>query len=267
MQPSLATLQADFRATVLGGVSADGAEPQPPAALLEAVNADGIPAERRLAIHRNHFATTLSEALGGVFEATRALLGAAYFDAFARRYVRANPPSAAGIFEYGGDLPAALAAAPGLADHGYVMDVARLEWAMHESFHAPAAGRLEPTRLTAVPSAEIANASLEAHPTVRLIEAAFPVHILWRGALDNAVDGGMVSGDPAYLIMSRPDLDVELAPLEPATFAFLSALFEGQSIGAAVELAAAQGEFDFGETLGNCLAQTVFADVVKTTNI
>jgi len=271
MQPNLSTLQADFRATVLEDTGADGAEPAPPAALLAAVNANGIPPERRLAIHRNHFATTLIDALGGIFEATRALLGPEFFDAFAKCYVRAHPPSTPGLFEYGEAFPDALANTPGLADHGYVIDVARLEWAMHESFHAPAAPALQPSRLTALPADQIGDALLEAHPTVRLIQATFPVHALWRGALDNAVDGDMLHGEPAHLILSRPNLDVELAPLAPAAYAFVNALFAGQSIGQAAGTGASAGtttgEFDLGETLGACLAQTVFADVVNTGNI
>ena len=87
MQPDLSTLQADFRATVLADIGADGTEPKPPEALLAAVNANGIPPERHLAIHRNHFATTLIDSLGGVFEATRALLRPEFFDAFAKHYV------------------------------------------------------------------------------------------------------------------------------------------------------------------------------------
>ena len=238
MQPDLSTLQADFRATVLADIGADGTEPKPPEALLAAVNANGIPPERHLAIHRNHFATTLIDSLGGVFEATRALLRPEFFDAFAKHYVRAHPPSTPGLFEYGEAFPDALAAAPGLADHGYVIDVAQLEWAMHESFHAPAAPALQPTRLTALPADQVGDAVLMAHPTVRLIQAAFPVHALWRGALDNAVDGDMLQGEPAHLMLSRPSLDVELAPLSPATYSFLSALFAGQSIGTAAGTAA-----------------------------
>ena len=257
MQPDLSTLQADFRATVLADTNADGAEPKPPEALLAAVNANGIPPERRLAIHRNHFATTLVDSLGGVFEATRALLGPEFFDAFAKRYVRAHPPSAPGLFEYGGAFPDALANTPGLADHGYVIDVARLEWAMHESFHAPAAPALQPTRLTALPADQIGDAILKAHPTVRLIQATFPVHALWRGALDNAVDGAMLQGEPAHLILSRPNLDVELEPLAPAAYSFVSELFAGQSIdtaaGTAASAGATTGEFDLGKTLGPAL--------------
>jgi len=49
------------------------------------------------------------------------------------------------------------------------------------------------------------------------------------------------------------------------------ALFAGQSIGQAAGTGASAGtttgEFDLGETLGACLAQTVFADVVNTGNI
>lgn len=264
MQPDLKTLQAHFRQTVLADIDSAGAEPEPPPALLAAINDAGIPATRRLAIHRNHFAATLTEGLGGIFEATRALLGPDFFDAFTRRFIRAHPPREPSLFRYGAAFPDALLAAPGLADHGYVIDVARLEWAMHESFHAPAAPKLEATRLTALPAEQISGAVLQPHPTVRMIQAAFPVDVFWRGARDNAVDGAMLEGAPTFLLLSRPDLDVEMAPLTAAGFAFLTALFDGQPIAYAAGTAADAGEFDLGKILGACLAQTVFADVVNT---
>lgn len=264
MQPDLQTLQAHFRQAVLTDIDQSGAEPGSPSQLLAAINDAGIPAERRLAIHRNHFATTLTEGLGGIFEATRALLGPDFFDAFARRFVRTHPPAEPSLFRYGSAFPAALASAPGLSDYGYVIDVALLEWAMHESFHASAAPKLEATRLTALPADQISNAVLQPHPTVRLIQAAFPVDALWQGARDNAVDDAMLAGDPAFLLLSRPELDVEMVPLAAPGFAFLAALFDGQTIAGAAGEAMEVGAFDLGEVLGACLAQTVFADIVTT---
>jgi len=257
----LADLQREFRQNALSDIDAAGVEPPAPAMLVAEIVADGLAPERRLAIHRNHYATTLVEALGGIFEAARALVGADYFEAFARRHARARPPAGPCLFEYGAALPDALADAPGMADHGYVADVARLEWAMHESFHAPAAAALSPTRLTATPSDRLADVRLTLHPTVRLIAADFPVDALWRAARSGDVSPDDLKGPPAWLVLSRPAFDVSMEGASVGQYRLLAALSDGASLGQAVEAAAAVDEtFDFGETLGDCLRQGVFAD-------
>lgn len=264
-EPALTDLQAAFRQNALADIDAGGTEPPAPAALTASIVADGLSPERRLAIHRNHYAQTLVEALAGVFEAVRALVGSEYFDAFALRFARAEPAAGPCLFEYGAAFPAAIAAAPGMEAHGYVADVARLEWAMHESFHAPAAAPLSPSRLTAIPSENMAGARLRLHPTVRLHQAEIPTGQLWRAARDGAVSPEVLQGDPARILLSRPALDVSMEILSEGRYALLAAIKDGEPLGQAVAAAtSADPTFDFGEELGACLADGVFADEVTT---
>lgn len=260
MPPELARLQRGFRANALQDIDAAGAPP-PPSDLTGAIVAAGVPPERRLAIHRNHYATTLVDALAGIFEATRALLGGAYFDAFARRFARANPPCSPCLFEYGAALPAALAVAPGMAEHGYAADLARLEWAMHESFHAPAAPALAPSRLSALPADKIGDVRLRPRPSLRLVNAGFPVDDLWRQARAGDVEPGVLAGPPVWLLLLRPDFDVAMERTTEALYMLTTELAAGAALAEAAEKAAAQVEgFDFGATLGDCLTGGVFAD-------
>lgn len=259
----LATLQAAFGQNALADIGADGIEPPAPAQLVADIVDDGLAPDRRLAIHRNHYATTLVEGLAGVFEAVRALVGPEYFDAFALRFARAHPPQGPCLFEYGAALPALIADAPGMADHGYVADVARLEWAMHESFHAPAAPPLSPTRLTATPSESLAAARLKLHPTARLFQAEFPADRLWRAARAGDVSADDLQGPPARILLARPDLDVSMTVLSAGHFAFIAAIDAGARLDEAAEKAAeADALFDFGEVLGGCLTDGVFADEI-----
>lgn len=260
MPLDLKRLQRGYAENALVDIGADGVEPRPPADLAAAIVAAGVAPERRLAIHRNHFATTLVDALGGVFEATRALVGADYFDAFALRFARAWPPSSPCLFEYGADLPEALNAAPGMASLAYVVEVARLEWAMHESFHAPAAAPLNPTRLAAVDRDDLAGVRFTPHPTLRLFQADFPVDRLWRDARAGDVAADALDGGSVRLLMTRPGLDVEMERLPDGLYRLIAALAEGATLGAAAAAAASAQDFDFGDALGDCLGRGVFAD-------
>ena len=265
MPLDLTALQQGFSQNALADIHPDGAEPDAPAALVAAIEAHGVDASKRLQIHRNHFATTLVESLAGIFEATRALVGADFFDSFALRFARAHPPNGPCLFEYGGGFADALAAAPGMADHPYVVTIARLEWAMHESFHAPAAIALSPSRLSAVVPEDLAEVRLTPHPTLRLIAAPFPADELWQATRTGDIDPELLNGPATCLLLLRPDLDVQMERLPEGPFALLSALTAGASLGeAAATTAAAVEDFDFSEALGACLARGVFADAIRT---
>jgi hypothetical protein len=265
MPLDLTALQHGFSENALADILPDGAEPEAPAPLVAAIEAKGVPASKRLQIHRNHFATTLVEALAGIYEATRALVGQDYFDAFALRFARAHPPSSPCLFEYGGDVADALADAPGMADCPYVAVIARLEWAMHESFHAPVATALSPSRLSAVAPDVLPEVHLTPHPTLRLIAAPFPADKLWRATQTGDINPELLNGPATYLLLLRPDLDVQMESLPEGPFALLSALAAGASLGeAAATTSATVNGFDFSEALGACLARGVFADAIRT---
>lgn len=261
MPPDLREIQAGFRLNALEESDADGTPPRPPESLLAAINADGLAPERRLAIHRNHFAATVPEALAGVYEATRGLLGDAFFDSFALRYARRRPPAGPCLFEYGEDLPDRLQEAPGMAELGYVIDVARLEWAMHASFHAPAATPFAASKLAAVPTEAVGGVRLALCPSVRLLSFEFPADELWRQARAGEVDPAILSRPGVNLLLNRPDLDVEMRCIDTGMHHLLDAVSSGATLAeAAAAGGAADPTFDFAAALGDCLGNGIFAD-------
>ena len=260
MPLDLIALQADFRTNALAHAGVDGAPPHPPTPLVAAIRADGIPAASRLNIHRNHYAVTLTDALAGIYGATRALVGAAYFDSLALRYARAHPPVSPCLFEYGAGLARALADGPGMAEHAYAIDVARLEWAMHESLHAPAAAALTPGRMAAVPEGDLPNVRLTPHPTLRLLRAPFPVHRLWQGVQAGDVGPNLLSGQAACLALWRPGFDVLLEAMDAPTFRTWTRLAASLPLGDVAAAAADEGDADWSQGLGLGLRLGLFAE-------
>ena len=231
----LTRLQAGFAQNALVDSGLDGAQPPPASDLAAAILANGIAAEDRLAIHRNHFAASIVGALAGIFEATRALVGEDFFESAARRFARAMPPTSPCLFEYGADFPPALKEIPALKALPAIPAVAKLEWAMHESFHAPAAPILTAKDLAAVSAEALADLSLKLHPTLRIVEADFPVDALWAAAITGDVAGDETAGAPVKLMLTRPCLDVGLIRIDGPTAAFLDRLRGGAAFGAAAE--------------------------------
>src|SRR5512144_66432 len=94
--PTLHELQSRFAAAVVDG---DASE------LARSIIDDAPGAAARLGIYVNHFRVTLIDALVATFPIVQQLVGDLFFQAAARRYVRATPPAHPCLLAYGGDFP------------------------------------------------------------------------------------------------------------------------------------------------------------------
>ena len=175
-------------------------ETTPPAALLTPLGA------MRIGIHRTHFATSLTQALETVYPAIVSLVDQRFFAYCADTFLRSTPPRTPCLFEYGAAFPGFLATFPACAGLPYLADVARLEWAMHEVFHAP-------DRETAAPPSD-----------VRLLASAFPIHRIWRTALVPGADPVHMNDGGVNLAVYRANGDVTVEELDDAAFKFLVTL-------------------------------------------
>ena len=227
--PSLLELQQAFAASL--AEPANGLE----AAVLSFVVADHVAVDERLAVYRNNARHNAREALRAVYPVVEQLVGARFFDHAADLYAAAHPSTSGDIHAFGGEFRTFLAAFEPAAGLAYLPDVARLEWAMHEVFHAAAAPPFPLERLAGV--AEDAHAALRfvLNPACRLVASAWPVHRLWAlhqpGAVwDAAFDIGAGGVD---LLVRRSGFEVE--PLPAAEFAMLRRLAAGEPLGAALE--------------------------------
>ena len=121
--PALHEVQAAFAAAMLAGRSSP--------ALSRCILAAGIPAERRLAVYRANVVLSLRRLLERTFPAVRRLLGEERFARLADAFVRQAPPSRPQLLAYGSGFADFLVPVGGL-----IADVARLEWAREEAYHA-----------------------------------------------------------------------------------------------------------------------------------
>lgn len=250
--PTLPELQEDFRGFILGG---------PAGRLDEAVVGDRIAPAARLQIYRNHLFTTLTDALALTFPVVRRLVDERFFAYAAHRYIEAAPPARPCLFEYGDSFPAFLAGFEPCEALPYLADVARLEWAINESFHAADAPALDPQRLAAVPPERFAALRFSLHPATRLIESPFPVDRIWQANQPDSTTVAPVSLDagPSQVLVLRRGLDVEWRSLDKPRFDFLRALAAGTDLAGAVT-AAGEG-LDLVGALSELLADEVFAEI------
>ncbi|MCP5366231.1 MAG: putative DNA-binding domain-containing protein [Hyphomicrobiales bacterium] len=248
--PALPDLQHSFMAALRGGAED---------AVLAAIAGDGIPAAERLAIHRNNMVLTLTDSLAGVFPAVRGLVGADFFAACAAAFIAAHPPRSGTLIRYGDRFAPFLDRSGMAAPVPCLSDLARLEWAWHQAFHAADAAPLAPADLGAIDPGDLPALVLRPHPSARLLSSPWPVDAVWAAGLAGDAFDGTVDLDAGGvdLLVVRPALEVEVRRLDPAAAALLAACAAGRPL---AEAAATAGTgLDLAAALAGLLAAGAFA--------
>lgn len=248
----LRELQADLREALLGD----------PAAAAGAVALEhGLGAEARLAIYRHHIFATLTDVLKATYPVVCRLVDERFFAYAADQYIRRRPPAGPCLFEYGEGLADFLATFAPCRGLTYLPDVARLEWAMNVAEHADDVVPLDDRALRSVVAADTPRVRFAFDPSLTLLQSSWPIDRIWRANQPEAADSTVdLAAGGVRLEVRRAGDDVVFRSLEPAPWAFRSALAAGR----ALETAAAAGlALDPGFDLAGAF-RTLLADGVLT---
>jgi len=220
------------------------AAPPPP----DALGRRGAPDGRRFSVYRNNVAVSLIGALAARYPVMRAILGEPTFGDLARAFARARKPRSPVMIAYGGEFPDFLQeAGPGLAPAG-VIEVARLENAWVEAYHAEDAAAASLADLAALEPAALAGARAVLHPAARLLRLATPAGSLWQANQAKPPPGRRRRATPGEgfppdrdraetqdaredrgedVLITRPEAEVFVRILPPDGYAFARGLAAG----------------------------------------
>ncbi len=238
-------------ATALGEPSA-----APPAMTL---GRTGAPDGRRFAVYRNNVAVGLIGALEARYPVSRRIAGDALFRAMARAFVRAKRPRSPVMIAYGGEFPEFLAECEGVAPS--LPDVARLENAWVEAYHAEDAGVATVGDLAALSPDGLPSTRIVFHPAARLMRFATPAASLWASAQSCGHPAASTEEIGEDALITRPDCDVRVRVLPPLGFDFALSLREGATL---VEAVAALSDpaFDLGAHLVGLVESGAVASII-----
>jgi hypothetical protein len=199
---------------------------------------------RRFDVHRNNVTVSLIEALEASFPVVSRLVGQDFFRAAAKAFIRRSPPRTPVLLLYGERFGDFLESFEPARSVPYLGDVARLEWARLNAFHAADAEPLSVARLAEVPQQRLPGLRFALHPSLQLLASRWPIASLWAvtGGSDPAREVDMTRGEAVVVV--RPALTVDLRVLPPGGHGFIAALAGGATLDAAAEAAAAR-ETDF----------------------
>jgi hypothetical protein len=209
------------------------------------IDAEGRPAGRRFSVYRNNVAGSLIEALEQGFPVLQKLLGETYFKALAGAFLRQHPPRSRLMMFYGAEMPNFLADFPPLANLPYLPDVARLEFALREAYHAADAAPIAAETLAALAPERFMAARLHLAPALRWVTSEYPVWSIWQA---NTSGGTAPQMRHESALVLRPGFDAVPHLLPPQGADVIAALHAGTTVGQALEQA---GEnFDITALLG-----------------
>ena len=193
----------------------------------------GQAAPRRFAVYRNNVAASLTRALETGFPTLRKLVGDAFFAAMAGNFLRAHPPRSPVLMLYGEDFPDWLARFPPVAHLGYLPDVARLDQAMRESYHAADSTPLPEAEFQRLLGEDIARLRVTLAPSLRLIRSRWPIAAIWRA---NHEDGPPPRMEAESVVVLRPDFDPHPHALSTGSALVVQGLLAGMSLGESLDL-------------------------------
>jgi len=208
----------------------------------------GAPDALRFAVYRNNIALSLIASLAARYPITRRLVGEDFFRAMARAYAAANKPNTPVLIRYGGDFPAFIAGFDPARDLAYLADVARLENAWVEAYHAAEAAPLALAALAGLDEESLAAAGVVFHPAARLLSSDHPVASIWAAHQGVGEVARVENWRPEEALITRPEAEVLLRVLPPGGFAFANALLKDASVGEAHQAVGVEN-FDAGAHL------------------
>jgi hypothetical protein len=201
---------------------------------------------RRFSVYRNNVAVGLIGALEARYPAARRIAGADAFRALARAFIRTSKPRSPVMIAYGDDFPEFLAGCDGVTLS--LADVARLENAWVESYHAEDEVTAVVADLAALSPNSLPEARIAFHPAARLLRFSTPAASIWAAAQGCAVLAEPVADVAEDALVTRPDADVSVRVLPPLAYDFALRLKDGATLIEAAE-AMSDPAFDFGTHL------------------
>ncbi|HYK24812.1 MAG TPA: DNA-binding domain-containing protein [Steroidobacteraceae bacterium] len=215
---------------------------------------------KRFSVYRNNIAVAWIEALRESFPAVCRIVGEEFFCAAAQCYAASEPPGSPVLTEYGAGFARFLERFEPAASLPYLPDVARIERAWIEAYHARDASPLDPAALEHMASDRVRGLRFAAHPSLRLVRSRYRALTIWRM---NVADGVPEPIDPASdedALLVRPGAEVAVRSIPPGGARFIEALARGEPLGAAAQATQRDhADFDLAEHLSQLLECGAFA--------
>lgn len=215
-------------------------------------------------VYRNNVTVSLIDALASIYPAVQRLTGSDFFRAMARFHVRESPPTSPLLFDYGRDFPAFVARYEHARSLPWLADVARLERAWLDAYHANDAPPLSSTALTTAAPDSLAGLVFVAHPATRLVRSQFAAVTIFAANRESTSSERIDASTPEDALITRPEFDVVVQRLPPGGAVFLDGLMSGRTLAEAAAAALEDSQnFDLATNIAGLIEAGAFTSLTS----
>lgn len=232
------------------------------ALLLPHILSNGIAVTERLAVYRNTLYVNLLNVLKSAYPVTNKLVGEEFFTFLAQEYIKKYPSHSGNLEEYGAFMAVFLSVFPPVLSLPYLPDVAKLEWACHEAYHAEDTVEISVASLQKLAPESYENLRFTLHPSCTLLSSPYPLYRIWEVNQEGYVGEQSVAlgaGACHLMIVRDKACVVKLLVIGKAEYHFLQCLQAGGRLYTAYEQAEQTGDsFNLSEAIRKNVEDAVF---------
>ncbi|MGY8708967.1 DNA-binding domain-containing protein [Bradyrhizobium sp. 18BD] len=223
---------------------------------------NGRAAGKRYDVYRNNVTVSLIDALAAIYPAVQRITGPDFFRAMARFHVRSHPPTSPLLFDYGRGFPAFIETYEHARALPWLADVARIERAWLDAYHARDAAPLAPAQLASIAPERLADLVFTPHPAARIVRSEYSAVTIFAGNRDGAPASRIDASTPEDGLITRPEFDVVVRHLPAGGAVFATSLIEGQPLGEAATAALdASPDFDIATGIAGLIEAGAFTSI------
>ena len=228
-----------------------------PPAFVSGLNGKAV--GKRYNVYRNNVTVSLINTLMAAFPATLRITGVDFFRAMARFHVRATPPTSPLLFEYGHDFPDFIERYEYAQSMPWLADVARIERAWLDAYHAADEEPLTPQALASIPPKQLVDTVLTPHPATRIVRSRFPAVSIFTANRNDSPVSSIEATEPEDALVTRLGLEVAVRHLPSGGAVFLLRLIAGETFGVAAEAAFTDNpQFDLSANIAGMIEAGAF---------
>lgn len=207
----------------------------------ELVRAHGeLDAAQRVGIYRNSVHGILLQYLGELYQVTRQLVGEEFFERLCDEYVDHTPPSRPFLAEYGDTFPSFMREHAALQSMLWLADVAQLEWARHQVWHAVNQAHADFSQIMRLSEEQQANLCFQTPNSAQLVQSPYAIHQIWLAHQPEDFPEKIPLEririhQQTYLLIWRAGRKLQQVELDETGWQFLSAVQQGEPLPALTE--------------------------------
>jgi hypothetical protein len=234
-------------------------------AIADAVLAQGeLSASERVGIYRNSVHGILWQYLASLYPVCNQLVGEKFFEGFCDLFIDQHPPATPFLADYGTGFAAFIQQHPAFAKMRWIHQVAALEWARHQAWHAVNQPATDFAALATLTEAQQPAVKFRLPESMQLLHSPYAIHHVWLAHQPEDHPEKIALEDiqleqENYVMVWRKQRELHQLAVSQQQWAFLTALQQQQTLAEVTET--------FQEQSGGLLTQAIQSGWVISFNL